>query len=84
MNQWNDFKSWRDIYKWASDKGFDELCKRMVLNHECWNSSGEFGRSQVAICDSIRFAETEEDAIKCAEQMNLQMAVNYGLWGDDE
>jgi hypothetical protein len=49
----SDFKTWRDIRRWAKDNGFKLIVKRMDLNNRCWNSSGEFGRSQVAICDNI-------------------------------
>lgn len=68
---WHDFKSWRDIMAWAKDKG---------LKHRCWNSSGEFGRSQVEICDNIRLSPTEADAEKIAIQMDAQMEENYGLY----
>lgn len=52
----------------------------MDLNNKCWNSSGEFGRSQVEICDNIRLAPTEPDAIEIAQQMDAQMEENYGLY----
>lgn len=45
------------------------MVKRMEINNACWNSSGEFGRSQVAICDAMRFAESEEDRIAVAEEI---------------
>lgn len=77
---WHDFKSWRDIMAWAEKKGFDHLAQRMSLNNQCWNSSGEFGRSQVEICDNIRLASTEADAIEIAQQMDAQMEENYGLY----
>ena len=77
---WHDFKSWRDIMAWAKDKGLKHLVARMELNHRCWNSSGEFGRSQVEICDNIRLALTEADAEEIAIQMDAQMEENYGLY----
>ena len=77
---WHDFKSWRDIMAWAKNKGLKHLVARMELNHRCWNSSGEFGRSQVEICDNIRFAPTEEVAENIAQQMDAQMEENYGLY----
>lgn len=77
---WHDFKSWRDIMAWAKDKGLKHLVARMDLNNRCWNSSGEFGRNQVAICDNIRLAETEAEAIEIAQQMDAQMEENYGLY----
>jgi hypothetical protein len=52
----------------------------MDLNNRCWNSSGEFGRSQVAICDSIRTAEDEDEAMEIAQVMDEEMEVNYGLY----
>lgn len=77
---WHDFKSWRDIREWAKNNGLKHLVARMDLNNQCWNSSGEFGRSQVAICDYIRSAETEDEAIEIAQQMDAQMEENYGLY----
>lgn len=79
MSAWHNFKSWCDIRELASKKGFTHLVARMGLNDRCWNSSGEFGRSQVAICDAIRHSETEDDAIEAAQQMDEQMKENYGL-----
>lgn len=77
---WHNFKSWRDIMAWAKDKGLKHLVARMELNNQCWNSSGEFGGSQVEICDNIRFAPTEEIAENIAQQMDAQMEENYGLY----
>lgn len=77
---WHDFKSWRDIMTWAKEKGLKHLVARMELNNRCWNSSGEFGRSQVEICDNIRLALTEADAEEIAIQMDAQMEENYGLY----
>ena len=56
-----EFKSWRDIKEWCEEHGHKGLARRLQLNNDCWNSSGEFGRSQVAICDAMRFAESEEE-----------------------
>lgn len=75
-----DFKTWREIRAWADSRGFKNLVARMDLNNRCWSSSGEFGRSQVAICDSIRDAYDEEDAIEIAKAMDAEMEVNYGLY----
>lgn len=75
-----DFKTWREIRAWADSRGFKNLVARMDLNNRCWNSSGELGRSQVAICDSIRDAYDEEDAIEIAEAMDAETEVNYGLY----
>lgn len=80
MSAWNDFKSWREIREWANNKGLINLVARMGLNNRCWNSSGEFGRSQVEICDAIRLAKTEDDALEIATQLNEEMEENYGLY----
>ena len=56
-----EFKTWRDIKEWFE--------KRMQLNNDCWWSSGEFGRSQVYICDSMRFAESEEERHEVAKAL---------------
>ena len=74
------FKDWKEIRDWAKDNGWTNLAARMQLNNDAWNSSGEFGRSQVEICDSIRFAETEEQQRNIAEQLNEQCSSNYGLY----
>ena len=60
------FKNWRDIRTWAKEHGFVNLVRRMDLNNSCWNSSGEFGRSQVAICDALRLAGDEEERVRIA------------------
>ena len=80
MSNWHKFKTWRDIKKWAEDHKLNHLVARMDLNNDCWNSSGEFGRSQVQICDAIRLAETEDDALEIATQLNEEMEENYGLY----
>lgn len=64
-----DFKSWRDIRDWADRGGYKRMVKRMDINNACWNSSGEFGRSQVAICDAMRFVKSEEERIEVAEEI---------------
>lgn len=80
MSAWYNFKTWRDIKDWAESHGFDNLVARMELNNRCWNCSGEFGRNQVIICDSIRNAKTEPEAIKIANRFNEEMEKNYGLY----
>lgn len=75
-----NFKTWREIRDWAKKNGFDNLAARMQLNNDCWNSSGEFGRSQVQICDAIRFANSEEEAKEIAAQFDAGMEENYGLY----
>lgn len=63
-----NFKNWRDIRDWAEEHGYKNIVKRMELNNECWISSGEFGRSQVAICDAIRYAQDIEEVADAIEQ----------------
>lgn len=81
---WHNFKSWDNIRDWAKEKNFKNLVARMELNNRCWNSSGEFGRSQVEICDTLRNTASEETALTLAEMMDKSFATNYGLWGEDE
>lgn len=64
-----EFKTWRDIKEWFEKNGYKEMAKRMQLNNDCWMSSGEFGRSQVYICDSMRFAESEEERHEVAKAL---------------
>ena len=71
---------WRDIKNWASKNGFKHLVARMQLNNDGWMSSGEFGRSQVEICDNLRFARDKEEALLIAKEMDKKFATNYGLW----
>ena len=47
----------------------------MQINNDCWNSSGEFGRSQVKICDSLRFCNSEEERLEIAE--NIEEILNH-------
>jgi len=75
-----EWKSWRDIRKWCMDAGYSNVVKRMDLNNSCWNSSGEFGRCQTEICDSLRYAIDEAEAHEIACDLNEQFAENYGLW----
>lgn len=56
------------------------MAKRMDLNNECWESSGEFGRNQVLICDAMRFAEDEEERMLIAEEFDKECEKNYGLF----
>ena len=69
-----EFKNWRDIKEWFEQNGYEVMAKRMQMNNDCWNSCGEFGRSQVMICDSMRFAESEEERHEVAR----------ALMGEDE
>lgn len=64
-----EFKTWHDIKEWCKENGFDKLAKRMQINNDQWNSSGEFQKSQVMICDSLRFAESEEERLKVAQAL---------------
>lgn len=64
-----EFKNWRDIKSWFEENGYEIMAKRMQMNNDCWNSSGEFGRSQVYICDNMRFAESEEERHNVARML---------------
>lgn len=68
-----EFKNWHDIQDWCRENGFDRITDRMQLNNDCWMSSGEFGRSQVHICDSLRFAYDEDDRIRVAELLEEEL-----------
>lgn len=72
------WKSWEDIKKWAEKNGFKNLAKRMQLNNDCWMSCGEFGRDQTYICDSLRFAKDENEAIEIASQLDCDDGSEYG------
>lgn len=75
-----EFKNWHDIKDWFEEHGYEALAKRMQLNNDCWMSSGEFGRSQVMICDSMRFAESEEERHEVAvELMGGDELIELGL-----
>lgn len=64
-----ELKNWRDIKRWFEENGYEIMAKRMQMNNDCWNSSGEFGRSQVYICDNMRFAESEEERHNVARML---------------
>ena len=68
-----EFKSWKDIKDWAEENGFEKLAKRLQLNNDCWWSSGEFGRLQVAICDAMRYAESEAERLEVAEEIEKEL-----------
>ena len=74
------WKGWEDIKKWASKNGFKNLVKRMQLNNDAWMSSGEFGRSQRDICDNLRYANDEQEALEIAKAMDEAFKENYGLY----
>lgn len=75
-----NWKGWEDIKKWASKNGFNHLVERMQLNNDAWMSSGEFGRSQRDICDSLRYANDEQEALEIAKAMDEAFKDNYGLY----
>lgn len=75
----SEFKNWREIKEWAERNGFDRLAKRLQLNNDCWNSSGEFGRSQVYLCDNMRYAENEDERLAVAEQLEQELAEDIVL-----
>ena len=74
-----EFKSWHDIQDWCKEHDFEKIAKRMQINNDCWNSCGEFGRSQVYICDSLRFAESEEDRLEIAQAIEEELAEDIVL-----
>ena len=74
-----EFNNWREIKEWAVEQGFDLLAKRLQLNNDCWNSCGEFGRSQVAICDSIRLADTLDEQLEIAGAWESELATDMVL-----
>ena len=74
-----EFKNWHEIQDWCKENGFEKIAKRMQINNDCWNSCGEFGRSQVYICDSLRFAESEEDRLEVAQAIEEELAEDIVL-----
>ena len=79
-----EFKTWRDIKNWADENGFKNIVKRMEINNACWNSSGEFGRSQVEICDSLRFCKTEDKRLEVAEEIEEGLSHDFITTGNLE
>ena len=75
-----NWKGWKDVRDWCKKNGFDNIVKRMELNIDCWMSSGEFGRNQILIYDSLRYAEDEKEAKEIAEGLNEELDENYGLY----
>lgn len=69
-----EFKNWREVMEWAKENNYQRMARRMEINNECWWSSGEFGRSQVAICDAMRGAESEEERREVAEVIEQELA----------
>lgn len=76
-----EFKNWQDIKDWAEENGFKNIPKRMQINNDCWMSSGEFGRSQVQICDALRFADTEEERLRIAEEIEEDLESDFVTTG---
>ena len=70
------FKDWHEIMEWAKRNGYENMAKRMQINNDCWNSCGEFGRSQVAICDAMRYAESE------SQRHDVATEIEESLIGD--
>jgi len=70
------FKNWREIKEWCEAHNFTNLARRLQLNNDCWMSSGEFGRDQVAICDAIRYTADEDEALEIASEIDAQ-SENY-------
>ena len=77
---WNNWKSWKDIQDWAKKHNLKNLVSRLQLNNDAWMSSGEFGRSQTQICDTLRFTESETEALSIAKDMDKAFASNLGLY----
>lgn len=73
------FKTWLDIHEWCKQHGFKRVARRLEINNMLWQSSGEFGRSQVAICDAIRACEHEETALVVAEDIDKSLATDFML-----
>jgi len=76
-----EFKNWHDIQDWAKENGFKNIVKRMQINNDCWMSSGEFGRSQVQICDALRFADTEDERLMIAEKIEEDLESDFVTTG---
>lgn len=72
-----EFKNWRDIMGWFDAHGYKLLVDRMLLNKAMWNSSGEFIRSQVFICDSMCDCRTEQEREETAQEL-------HEYYNDDE
>lgn len=70
------FKNWKEIMEWAKRNGYENMAKRMQINNDCWMSCGEFGRSQVAICDAMRYAESE------SQRHDVATEIEESLIGD--
>ena len=68
-----EFKTWRDIKKWAEEHKYHRIAKRLQLNNDCWWSSGEFGRSQKYLCDTLRFCDSEAERKQVAEQLENEL-----------
>ena len=79
-----EFKTWHDIQDWAKENDFKNIVKRMQINNDCWNSSGEFGRSQVEICDSLRFCKSEEERLEVAKDIEESLNHDYVTTGNLE
>ena len=79
-----EFKTWHDIQDWAKENDFKNIVKRMQINNDCWNSSGEFGRSQVEICDSLRFCKSEEERLEVAGEIEEELNHDFVTTGNLE
>lgn len=73
-----DFKDWQEIKKWAEEHKFLSLAKKLQFNNDNWMSCGEFGRNQVFLCDTLRFAKDEADRLEKAERLEELCAED--LW----
>ena len=68
------FNNWHDIKDWAVENGYKNIAKRLQFNNDAWMSSGEFGRSQKMICDSLRFAKTDEELHAVAKDLEKELS----------
>lgn len=79
-----EFKNWHDVQDWAKENGFKNIVKRMQINNDCWMSSGEFGRCQVQICDSLRFCKSEEERLEVARDIEESLNHDFVTTGNLE
>lgn len=70
------WRSWRDVRKWCEENEYMNIVKRMNLNNVFWDRSGEFERSQKAICDRLKDANSEDEAHRIAGELDESFAEN--------
>ena len=77
MGEVYEWKTWRDILAWVKENNYKNIAKKMETNNAYWNSCGEFGRSQVTICDSLRFASDDAELYDIADAMEQELADDW-------